>query len=146
MSDIGVQLGPRRPSASVASEALGAVLPLTLAALLLFLLLASLHVGRDESAGQAPLRPGPAPDYRTGVVSAEQATVIIVTGTARGEEVEELLARETELRALLGERERDANVVVASDLAAAESIADSIREQAAIPGLPALRPVLVTAP
>jgi hypothetical protein len=72
--------------------------------------------------------------------------VIIVTGTARGEEVEELLARETELRALLGERERDANVVVASDLAAAESIADSIREQAAIPGLPALRPVLVTAP
>jgi hypothetical protein len=126
-------------------EVAGAAAVLSLAGLLLVLLMGTLDAGKggvaDSSSGHEHV-----PDFRIASPSAERAANIMVVGAGQADEVSARLAREGELRGLLGELRRDASVVVAADLDAAELIQRAVQEQAAITGLPALRAVVVAGP
>lgn len=116
-----------------------------LAGLLLALLIASLgSAGGGEAApgGPAP-RTAPPADFRAISAPAEQPILVIAVGEQRATEVVELLAKERALRVLLGEPARDAEVIVAADAAAAESIRAAVFEQSALPGAPAMQAVVV---
>jgi|GEM_PF-3654407 len=144
MADSG-RLAPGTRTASPAGEVAGALAILATAGVLVALFAASLRAGSGGAAVRQPLRGSPAPpDYRSALRPAGEALVIIVIGAGRGAEIQALLAGEAELRTMLGEPRRGADLVIVADAQEAESIAAAVHQQSAITGVPPLRPVIVS--
>ncbi|MEO6398525.1 MAG: hypothetical protein ABIP13_08660 [Tepidiformaceae bacterium] len=129
------------------AEIVTSVWVLGFTALLLIVFVAALASGLESNAARVEARPLSQPGA-AGPASVpggtDQLLFIVVVDESRARELGFQLAAEADLRRLLGESPRAAEVIATSDRALAESIAAAINDQANIPSALSMAAILVS--